>query len=94
MTTKFPTIVVNEMMVTSLGSVADPEYVAQRGRSYGTPQGGVMCTGPYEPRRVALGPADHAQEKRRLLGRRSAQFNGHLPVPDRLDHAHQRAAER
>ncbi|MDW5593398.1 ABC transporter substrate-binding protein [Conexibacter stalactiti] len=47
-TTKFPTIVVNEMMVTSLGSVADPEYVAQRGRSYGTPQGGVMCTGPYE----------------------------------------------
>lgn len=47
-TTKVSSILLNEMMATGLGTVAEAKYMKQAGADYGTPKGGVMCTGPYE----------------------------------------------
>lgn len=38
----------NELMSTPLGMVAKESFVKDKGASYGTPNGGVMCTGPFQ----------------------------------------------
>jgi peptide/nickel transport system substrate-binding protein len=35
-------------MATLAGAVVEPSYVAREGSKFGTPAGGVMCTGPYK----------------------------------------------
>jgi peptide/nickel transport system substrate-binding protein len=35
-------------MATISGAIAEKSYMQQKGSSYGTASGGVMCTGPYE----------------------------------------------
>ncbi len=47
-TTKRPSQIVNEMMATGLGTVGEAKYIQAKGSSYGTPRGGLMCTGPFE----------------------------------------------
>lgn len=43
-----PDPIYREALVTPLGMVTQKAYTEQKGDSYGSPQGGVMCTGPYE----------------------------------------------
>lgn len=45
---KRPDVTFNNYMVTPVGVVVQKAYRQQKGRSFGTPQGGVMCTGPYQ----------------------------------------------
>lgn len=42
-----PDYVFPEMMSTAAGAVVSEAYVTQAGSAYGTPNGGVMCSGPY-----------------------------------------------
>jgi peptide/nickel transport system substrate-binding protein len=44
---KAPDVLFGEMMATPAGAVAEKAYVVAQGKNYGTPAGGVMCTGPY-----------------------------------------------
>ena len=43
-----PDVVFNQMMATPAGAVAEQAFVEAAGADYGTPDGGVMCTGPYK----------------------------------------------
>jgi peptide/nickel transport system substrate-binding protein len=45
---KQPDVLFNEFMATAAGTVAEKAYVEKQGDAYGTPKGGVMCTGPYQ----------------------------------------------
>ena len=47
-TTTYPNVAVNQMMASGLGMVTQKSYVLAKGKAYGTPQGGIMCTGPFE----------------------------------------------
>ncbi len=47
-TTKTPSLVTNDMMAAGLGIVSEANYVRQKGSAYGTPKGGLMCTGPFK----------------------------------------------
>lgn len=42
-----PDAVFYRMLVTPLGQVVQKAFVEKAGAAYGTPDGGVMCTGPY-----------------------------------------------
>ncbi len=42
-----PDVIFNQMMATPAGAVASKAYVEAKGATYGTPDGGVMCTGPF-----------------------------------------------
>ncbi|MBK5232909.1 MAG: ABC transporter substrate-binding protein [Thermoleophilia bacterium] len=44
---KTPDALFNRMMATAAGVIGEKKYVEKKGDSYGTPTGGVMCTGPY-----------------------------------------------
>jgi peptide/nickel transport system substrate-binding protein len=44
---KKPDALFAEMMSTPAGDVGERAYVEAHGKKYGTPAGGVMCTGPY-----------------------------------------------
>lgn len=44
---KKPDAVFNRMMATPAGVVGEQAFVEARGRRYGTPKGGIMCTGPF-----------------------------------------------
>ncbi|MHB1166184.1 MAG: ABC transporter substrate-binding protein [Candidatus Nanopelagicales bacterium] len=44
---KTPDVVFGQMMATSAGAVVKKSYVEEKGQDFGTPVGGVMCTGPY-----------------------------------------------
>ena len=46
--TSRPSVIVNEMMATGLGTIGEADYIEQQGKGYGTPQGGLMCTGPFK----------------------------------------------
>ena len=46
--TSRPSVIVNEMMATGLGTIGKADYIEQQGKAYGTPQGGLMCTGPFK----------------------------------------------
>jgi peptide/nickel transport system substrate-binding protein len=45
---KQPFSLFNEIMAVDGGDVGEEAYVQREGSKYGTPQGGVMCTGPFE----------------------------------------------
>lgn len=59
---------VRDYLASQLGIVHSKRYVERAGRDYGTPKGGVMCTGPYE-----LGSWDAGQPVR--LRRNDAYWN-------------------
>lgn len=42
-----PDVIFNQMMATPAGGVAKKAYVEAKGAKYGTPDGGVVCTGPF-----------------------------------------------
>ena len=46
--TKRPSVIVNELMATGLGTIGEASYIQSKGKTYGTPQGGLMCTGPFK----------------------------------------------
>lgn len=43
-----PDAVFDRMLATPMTQVVQKKYVERLGKRYGTPDGGVMCTGPYE----------------------------------------------
>lgn len=47
-TLRRPDALFPKFMATPAGAVASRAFVTRAGRSYGTPGGGVMCTGPFE----------------------------------------------
>jgi peptide/nickel transport system substrate-binding protein len=48
LTTKVPDVIVAQMMASGLGTVIEQRYAEKKGAAYGTPAGGIMCTGPFE----------------------------------------------
>lgn len=48
LTTKVPDVIVAQMMASGLGTVIERRYAEAKGSAYGTPAGGLMCTGPFE----------------------------------------------
>jgi peptide/nickel transport system substrate-binding protein len=48
LTTKVPDVIVAQMMASGLGTVIEKQYAEKKGAAYGTPAGGIMCTGPFE----------------------------------------------
>ena len=42
-----PDVIFGQMMATSAGAIVKKAYVEEKGADFGTPVGGVMCTGPY-----------------------------------------------
>jgi peptide/nickel transport system substrate-binding protein len=48
LTTKIPDVIVSQMMASGLGTVIEKKYAEAKGTAYGTPAGGIMCTGPFE----------------------------------------------
>jgi peptide/nickel transport system substrate-binding protein len=48
LTTKVPDVIVAQMMASGLGTVIEKRYAEAKGSAYGTPAGGLMCTGPFE----------------------------------------------
>ncbi len=48
LTTKIPDVIVAQMMASGLGTVIEKRYAEAKGSAYGTPAGGIMCTGPFE----------------------------------------------
>jgi peptide/nickel transport system substrate-binding protein len=48
LTTKTPNLLTNDLLATGLGIVSDADYVREKGAAYGTPKGGLMCTGPFK----------------------------------------------
>ncbi len=45
---KQPDVTFNGYMSTPIGNVVEKSFRTQAGDSFGTPQGGIMCTGPYK----------------------------------------------
>jgi peptide/nickel transport system substrate-binding protein len=48
LTTKVPDVIVAQMMASGLGTIVEKAYAEKKGSAYGTPAGGIMCTGPFE----------------------------------------------
>jgi peptide/nickel transport system substrate-binding protein len=48
-------VLFGEVMATPAGAVAEKAYVVAQGKNYGTPAGGVMCTGPYSLKKWVSG---------------------------------------
>ncbi len=44
---KKPDVTFNGYMATPIGNVVEKSFRLKAGDSFGTPQGGIMCTGPY-----------------------------------------------
>src|SRR5262249_4333060 len=38
----------HEALATAAGAIGEQRYIEAKGADYGTPQGGVMCTGPFK----------------------------------------------
>ncbi len=43
-----PDVLFNQFLATAGGAVVEKAYVEQKGKKYGTSEGGVMCVGPYK----------------------------------------------
>ncbi len=48
LTTKIPDVIVSQMMASGLGTVIEKKFAEAKGSTYGTPSGGIMCSGPFE----------------------------------------------
>ncbi|MGA5699764.1 ABC transporter substrate-binding protein [Peterkaempfera bronchialis] len=46
-TLKKPDVVINQYMATPLGAITEAAFTRQAGAKFGTPDKGVMCTGPF-----------------------------------------------
>lgn len=46
--TTIPTTIIHQMMAAGLGVIGQADYIKKAGDDYGTPDGGLMCTGPFE----------------------------------------------
>lgn len=44
---KRPDALFNRMMATAAGAIGQRAYIERKGSAYGTPRGGIMCTGPF-----------------------------------------------
>lgn len=53
--TKQPDSLVNEMMVTGLGTIVDPQSIKSQGKNFGTAAGTLNCTGPFQLEKWAPG---------------------------------------
>ncbi|KDN87397.1 ABC transporter substrate-binding protein [Kitasatospora cheerisanensis] len=42
-----PDVLLNELLAASPGTIESAAYLAKAGKEYGSPQGGIDCTGPY-----------------------------------------------
>lgn len=47
-TTRAPNKLINDMMVTGLGTVVEASSIARQGKKFGTSAGTLQCTGPFE----------------------------------------------
>jgi peptide/nickel transport system substrate-binding protein len=47
-TTRKPNTLINDMMVTGLGTIASAKSIQEQGKDFGTPDGDLDCTGPFE----------------------------------------------
>jgi len=47
-TTKVPFVYYQKLMAMGLGTIYEKAYAQRAGAAYGTPSGGVMCTGPFK----------------------------------------------
>lgn len=47
-TSKQPNILVHEMMASGMAVITEKAYTQKAGKNYGTPSGGVMCSGPFK----------------------------------------------
>jgi peptide/nickel transport system substrate-binding protein len=63
-----PDAIFYRMLATPMAQVLEKRYVEQAGREYGSPTGGVMCTGPYKLTRWSKGNSI-------VLGRNDAWWN-------------------
>jgi len=43
-----PNYLLQDELATNSGFIAEAAYLKKAGKSYGTPHGGIMCTGPYK----------------------------------------------
>jgi peptide/nickel transport system substrate-binding protein len=57
LTTKVPDTIVAQMTASGLGTVIEKRYAEAKGSAYGTPAGGLMCTGPFELKSWRTGQA-------------------------------------
>ncbi len=53
------------------GIIIQKSYAVKQGKNYGTPAGGIMCTGPYEFKSWTAGGGRHRRGEPALLERRS-----------------------
>src|SRR5262249_10538456 len=47
-TLKKPDVLLNQAIGPGAGAVGEEAYIKAKGTDYGTPSGGVMCTGPFK----------------------------------------------
>ncbi len=66
-----PDVVFNQMMATPTGGVGDKDFVESAGADYGTPDGGVNCTGPFRL-------ADWVKGERLVFERHEGYWNSEL----------------
>ena len=59
------------------GIVLEKAYVESKGKAFGTPSGGTMCTGPFKLKSWKPGSDADGRAQRRLLGH-SAQAEGRV----------------
>jgi peptide/nickel transport system substrate-binding protein len=43
-----PDVAIPEYLGSAAGIVAEKKYAEEKGKAYGTPQGGIMCSGPFK----------------------------------------------
>jgi peptide/nickel transport system substrate-binding protein len=70
-TLRQPDVLFWKTLATASGAVSKKAFVEQRGKAYGTPKGGLMCTGPFELERWTPGRSV-------LLARRDGYWNPQL----------------
>lgn len=75
-----PAPLFEQWMSTAGGFISQKSYVENAGKDYGTPTGGVMCTGPYSltswkgGESITLARNDHYWETKRLAKAKSVVF--------------------
>jgi peptide/nickel transport system substrate-binding protein len=70
-TLKQPDVLFWKMLATASGAVSKKAFVERQGKAYGTPKGGLMCTGPFELERWTPGRSV-------MLTRRDGYWNPQL----------------
>ena len=84
-----PDAMFEQAMSTAAGAVSQQAFTERGGENFGTPQTGVMCTGPFEFDEVAARPGSAPRPQRRLLGCDAA-----TPHPTHRLQLHRRRVDR